>query len=253
MRRAVILALTLVLSGCTTAEEWQNRYKQKFELFVATDQEAMVSEIKKAGSELPKIATYQWKTPTIKHCGSDPFNLLSRAGPEISRACFKSLQGKNVAAIQMEALRGAGSSPEYEMEISTTISNHDRKVGFTEFVATVSVETEFSTRDHSFSIKGMGSKTISDDEYVNAFGLEPKAITAYELALKSAFYQSVVDAIPRVSRNLEKYKIGRKGDEGRSPATTPTLGLEGAKEKCADLGFKVGTEKFGECVLKLSE
>ena len=39
-----------------------------------------------------------------------------------------------------------------------------------------------------------------------------------------------------------------------SPALPrPTLGLEGAKSKCQDLGFKSGTEDFGRCVLKLSE
>ena len=29
--------------------------------------------------------------------------------------------------------------------------------------------------------------------------------------------------------------------------------LEDAKKKCADLGFKMGTEGFGNCVLKLSK
>jgi hypothetical protein len=29
--------------------------------------------------------------------------------------------------------------------------------------------------------------------------------------------------------------------------------MEDAKKKCADLGFKAGTEQFGNCVLKLSK
>ena len=39
------------------------------------------------------------------------------------------------------------------------------------------------------------------------------------------------------------------------PSTTPAAAkpsLEDAKVKCKDLGFKAGTERFGDCVLKLS-
>jgi outer membrane protein len=36
-------------------------------------------------------------------------------------------------------------------------------------------------------------------------------------------------------------------------ATSPTKNLADAKAKCLDLGFKVGTEAFGSCVLKLSK
>lgn len=35
-------------------------------------------------------------------------------------------------------------------------------------------------------------------------------------------------------------------------AETRGESLDSAKAKCADLGFKTGTQKFGECVLKLS-
>jgi hypothetical protein len=35
------------------------------------------------------------------------------------------------------------------------------------------------------------------------------------------------------------------------PATNKSLALEQAKEKCTDIGFTKGTEKFGDCVLKL--
>jgi hypothetical protein len=33
----------------------------------------------------------------------------------------------------------------------------------------------------------------------------------------------------------------------------PVTSLEGAKDKCAALGFKAGTESFGKCVLQLSK
>ncbi len=45
---------------------------------------------------------------------------------------------------------------------------------------------------------------------------------------------------------------------GSTPPTTQQRSnsasdMEGAKKKCADLGFKTGTESFGNCVLKLSK
>lgn len=35
--------------------------------------------------------------------------------------------------------------------------------------------------------------------------------------------------------------------------STPAITLEQAKAKCLDLGFKVGTESFGQCVLKVAQ
>ena len=35
--------------------------------------------------------------------------------------------------------------------------------------------------------------------------------------------------------------------------STSTLGMEDAKKKCVDLGFKMGTDSFGQCVLKLTK
>jgi hypothetical protein len=37
------------------------------------------------------------------------------------------------------------------------------------------------------------------------------------------------------------------------PPPSATVGINDAKKKCADLGFKSGTETFGNCVLKLSK
>ena len=38
-----------------------------------------------------------------------------------------------------------------------------------------------------------------------------------------------------------------------APPTTPNISIDDSKAKCAELGFKAGTEKFGDCVLKLSK
>lgn len=42
------------------------------------------------------------------------------------------------------------------------------------------------------------------------------------------------------------------GGKVRQPESLPPSGLNLAVKKCGDLGLKTGTEKFGECVLKLS-
>lgn len=43
-----------------------------------------------------------------------------------------------------------------------------------------------------------------------------------------------------------------KGSMGLSEEATPNRSVSAAKKTCADLGFKAGSEKYGECVLKLS-
>ena len=37
-----------------------------------------------------------------------------------------------------------------------------------------------------------------------------------------------------------------------TPTPTPTVSIDDAKKQCSDIGFKAGTEKFGECVLELN-
>ena len=41
--------------------------------------------------------------------------------------------------------------------------------------------------------------------------------------------------------------------KNKSPRDTQILGIEEAKNRCASLGFKKGSEEFGKCVLQLSK
>ena len=50
---------------------------------------------------------------------------------------------------------------------------------------------------------------------------------------------------------LENYYNRLMSEENTK--STQSIDLDSAKTECEDLGFKKGTEKFGECVLKLSE
>jgi len=38
-----------------------------------------------------------------------------------------------------------------------------------------------------------------------------------------------------------------------TPTTTPTISIDDAKSQCTDIGFKTGTERFGDCVLELMQ
>jgi len=38
-----------------------------------------------------------------------------------------------------------------------------------------------------------------------------------------------------------------------TPAQTPKVSIDDAKSQCTDIGFKAGTEKFGDCVLELMQ
>ena len=254
----ITAGLILLLTGCASTEELKKRYTDKFNQDVAQDYKKMVEVYGAIDSPLPKIVNYRAFNSSLEECDANRWNFLNQVGPEIRGACFGALKAETILEIMKQTLNSTAFSPQYEMDVITRITSHDRGQGsqsLTDFFANVSVETEFASRDSNFSIKGSGIKKISDDRYVTAFGMYAKAYTVYELALKSAFYQSVADAIPRVSRNLEEFRIASSSKKAE-PATNqspPAANLKDAKEKCTDLGFKKDTEKFGECVLKLSE
>lgn len=63
-----------------------------------------------------------------------------------------------------------------------------------------------------------------------------------------------VKKAPEPARDKQKIRINKTPIVPQAkPASTITLSLDTAKTQCLDLGFKKGTEKFGDCVLKLSK
>lgn len=57
------------------------------------------------------------------------------------------------------------------------------------------------------------------------------------------------------SQSVQSNQVQPVSSQGNITAgTSPSIDLiESAKEKCADLGFKPQTEKFGDCVLRLGK
>tara|TARA_Y100001934_G_scaffold39083_1_gene45843 strand:+ start:509 stop:1249 length:741 start_codon:yes stop_codon:yes gene_type:complete len=48
-------------------------------------------------------------------------------------------------------------------------------------------------------------------------------------------------------------EIARLKGKPETPSLTDSSNMQEAKKECSELGFKTGTEKFGECVLQLTE
>ena len=76
-------------------------------------------------------------------------------------------------------------------------------------------------------------------------------------ALHVATQEAFVKAVKKVNANPEPFQIRlaplREIQQPKPSGALSVINLDEAKNHCASLGFKAGTEKFGECVLKLSE
>lgn len=64
---------------------------------------------------------------------------------------------------------------------------------------------------------------------------------------------AVDDSIVGVPTSHSIQQVPRENIQKPSPTPPSQLGIDKAKIKCADLGFKLGTEGFGKCVLQLSQ
>ena len=114
-------------------------------------------------------------------------------------------------------------------------------------------------------------QTGNSGEYLVVARNSASIFSSIEIAQKEAVSQAVNYCIGLGKMYVKKYVIDRPMALGQVPesnlyftctdsssTTTPTtseLGsftLEQAKIKCLDLGFKIGTESFGQCILKLS-
>ena len=67
--------------------------------------------------------------------------------------------------------------------------------------------------------------------------------------------QDYQDKSSRIYHNLQHKHYQEKSQDLIPPTPTPApkTSITDAKEQCTDIGFKKGTEKFGECVLELMQ
>ena len=55
------------------------------------------------------------------------------------------------------------------------------------------------------------------------------------------------------ANNLPTKKASQNITPTATPTPTPKVSIVDAKKQCEDIGFKAGTEKFGDCVLELNK
>jgi hypothetical protein len=67
-------------------------------------------------------------------------------------------------------------------------------------------------------------------------------------ALQQVFIEKKCDSSAPESKVVQEQPVIVKSEDAYSENK-----LEDAKSKCVELGFEAGTEKFGECVLKLAD
>jgi hypothetical protein len=53
--------------------------------------------------------------------------------------------------------------------------------------------------------------------------------------------------------NSKMKALDNEASVSKSTASSNTASMEQAKGKCIELGFKAGTESFGQCVLKMAK
>jgi hypothetical protein len=68
-------------------------------------------------------------------------------------------------------------------------------------------------------------------------------------------YYCTADPLPNLTVPTNNYSVGPMEFKPAAPAQDEPAkaSLEDAKNKCVELGFRISTEKFGECVLRLSK
>jgi hypothetical protein len=85
-------------------------------------------------------------------------------------------------------------------------------------------------------------------------GVPPGSVASINAVFGTYYFYSCNKNNPRV---VEDSKISPPltplNELVKSEAIAPSLKIDSARDKCSELGFKKGTEKFGDCVLKISK
>ena len=97
-----------------------------------------------------------------------------------------------------------------------------------------------------------GTHVIRTIDPLSSIGLAKSRVAVVNLAYKnSAEYQNYPGGLSEYvyKKCVKEEDLEVSGDQSRDGAST----MEIAKNKCINLGFKSGTESFGQCVLRLAK
>lgn len=143
------------------------------------------------------------------------------------------------------------------------------KITFYIFIALVMSSCTVYDGAFRHGMYGTYDPSLSNN-YSGLIAYEPGAdITSFMQSKCAAYggldFSSVRDGTaPKMLGNnlgfVKQYRCYGPQTKSNSPATfqqqnysQPSITLDAAKKKCAELGLKPGTEPFGNCVLKLSK
>ncbi len=87
------------------------------------------------------------------------------------------------------------------------------------------------------------------DEVFTPTARWPDGVTLDPIRLRVCLQSSEWTLVKPAVNNV----LPQSRNQAPSPQTNSSMGIDEAKLKCAQLGFKVGTETFGNCVLRLTK
>jgi hypothetical protein len=118
--------------------------------------------------------------------------------------------------------------------------------GCTSIMSDESNSTKVVIRDHFITGSGYEEVMSQARNYCKKYGAKPVFIRKQDASfLRSEYNNYYFDCVKDqpYTPPFQPPKI----------ISAPSVSIDTAKDKCSNLGFKIGTESFGKCVLQLSK
>ena len=264
----VLLPCLFFLLGCAFNAQFNKDWNESYKNYLGADEAtyAQAFNALKAYPLIPQGQEFIVKTPNVNSACAASF---TKGNATTQTACVAAHDANNVVDLlityafpnfkttQGQFVRSIDKvSRDHEMRVKAvveTINWESSGLGY-RMSATAGIRVTFISMSTGAEISGYGEKTISDASAgIKAEG--PRyMILAHTNAIKGAIMRALTDAFPKLNSNLSLFEVSSSATTTSEPSNSNAgVSLSSAKQKCSGLGFKEGTEKFGECVLKLSE
>ena len=263
----VLIGISLVSSCAVTKEQWASSFANSVNKYLINEEARFTTEFR-ALEKLPIPKNYRATSNDLNDCSS------KGAGYALVEACRLSYDA-NVAIALTDNLVNSNFlakdgkevsakmkySKDHEMDVEIHVDDIDfQGKAFPNSVSPkTTVTVILKSTDGSYEVIGRGSNSLPFiDVPMNAIEARSMGQIPFKLSLTGGIMNALSDAFPKLQENIDSFSVD-KGSANQSPTPQKTTdenvgkSLDDAKGKCAELGFKRGTEKFGECVLKLSE
>ena len=119
-------------------------------------------------------------------------------------------------------------------------------LGCTSIRSDESNSTKVVIRDHFITGSGYGEVISQARNYCQQYGAKPVFIRKQDASFLRSEYDNYYFDCVKDQPYTPPYQPPKV-------ISAPSVSIDTAKDKCSNLGFKVGTESFGKCVLQLSK